>query len=321
MPYQDIEEDPAAETPHVAGPFEVWLHKIFIEDWSLKLLALAITVVLWLAVTGQNKPVTIRTGVQLNFIVPENLVISSDPPRTVDLLLTGSRHKFDQLSNLVGTVDITENRPGERVVRLSEASVKIDQLPEGVKIEAFQPSSLAIRLEPRVERELEVEVRLSGEPMDGYEIYEVRVTRNRVRIRGPASHVNDILKASTETIWVDRRRETFTVPNVAIDISDQKIDLLDPVVDVTVEIGVRRVEKSFEVAVHSPAGFEVQPQTTTVTVYGPETDVAQLQVDNMRVVVDFSSNGEVTTNLELPPEIRDRLTIRSINPTNFSIAK
>lgn len=321
MPYQDIEEDSAAETPHVARPFEVWLHKIFIEDWSLKLLALAITVVLWLAVTGQNKPVTIRTGVQLNFIVPENLVISSDPPRTVDLLLTGSRHKFDQLTNLVGTVDITENRPGERVVRLSETTVKIDQLPEGVRIEAFQPSSLAIRLEPRVERELDVEVRLSGEPMDGYEVYEVRVTRNRVRIRGPASHVNDIQKASTETIWVDRRRETFTVPKVAIDISDQKIDLLDPIVDVTVEIGVRRVEKSFEVEIHSPAGLEVQPQTTTVTVYGPETDVAQLQVENMRVVVDFSSNGEVTTKLELPPEIRDRLTIRSINPTNFSIAK
>ncbi len=55
---------------------------MFLEDWGLKLLALAITVVLWLAVTGQNKPVTLRvSGVQLNFLRPEGLEISNEPPR------------------------------------------------------------------------------------------------------------------------------------------------------------------------------------------------------------------------------------------------
>jgi hypothetical protein len=31
-----------------------WLRRIFIEDWSLKLLALAITLVLWFLVTGRT---------------------------------------------------------------------------------------------------------------------------------------------------------------------------------------------------------------------------------------------------------------------------
>jgi hypothetical protein len=31
-----------------------WLWRIFVEDWSLKLLALAITLVLWFLVTGRS---------------------------------------------------------------------------------------------------------------------------------------------------------------------------------------------------------------------------------------------------------------------------
>ncbi|HYV25663.1 MAG TPA: hypothetical protein VE969_10555 [Pyrinomonadaceae bacterium] len=31
-----------------------WLRRIFVEDWSLKLLALAITLVLWFLVTGRS---------------------------------------------------------------------------------------------------------------------------------------------------------------------------------------------------------------------------------------------------------------------------
>jgi YbbR domain-containing protein len=35
------------------NPPERWLRRIFIEDWSLKLLALAITLVLWFLVSGR----------------------------------------------------------------------------------------------------------------------------------------------------------------------------------------------------------------------------------------------------------------------------
>lgn len=36
------------------GPAGRWLRRIFIEDWSLKLLALAITLVLWFVVSGRE---------------------------------------------------------------------------------------------------------------------------------------------------------------------------------------------------------------------------------------------------------------------------
>jgi len=55
MPFQDKEEDTeVTAAPRVPTVPERWLRKMFLEDWGLKLLALAITIVLWLGITGQN---------------------------------------------------------------------------------------------------------------------------------------------------------------------------------------------------------------------------------------------------------------------------
>lgn len=40
-------------TPESRNPVERLLRRIFVEDWSLKLLALAITLVLWFLVSGR----------------------------------------------------------------------------------------------------------------------------------------------------------------------------------------------------------------------------------------------------------------------------
>ena len=240
MPYQDIDE-PVAETPRSPSVVEEWLHKVFVEDWSLKLLALTIAIVLWVAVTGVNKPVTIRTGVPLNIIRPDDLEISNDPPRSVDVLLSGTQNRLERINflNLVATVNLGDFASGERVVRLSQDRVEIN-LPEGVKIESFQPSTITVRLEPRIERRVDVDPKLEGNLAQGYEIYETRVSPDSVRVRGPASNVNSLLKAPTESISVEGKSETFTTPHVVIGITDHKVDILDPVVDVTVVIGPSR---------------------------------------------------------------------------------
>jgi len=41
-------------TAEVDSFTERWLRRIFIEDWSLKLLALAITLILWFLVSGRG---------------------------------------------------------------------------------------------------------------------------------------------------------------------------------------------------------------------------------------------------------------------------
>ncbi len=239
MPFQDIDDEvEVTPIPRKPSGFEKGLRKMFLEDWGLKLLALVITLALWLAVTGQNKPVTLRVpGVQLNFLRHEGLEISNELPSTIEVVLTGSPVKLDQIRprDLVATVDISDQKPGERIVRLSRDRVQME-LPEGVTLQGFHPATIPIRLEPRVETQLQVEVKFEGTLPEGYEVGSVTVSPARVRLRGPADRVNALHKAMTETVWLDEKKESFTLSNVAINIPDPRVDVLDPTVDIRVEI-------------------------------------------------------------------------------------
>jgi YbbR domain-containing protein len=318
MPFQDV--DDITETPNaiVAPPSRVekLLRKLFVEDWSLKLLSLAIAIVLWLMVTGQNQPVTAHVNVQLNFISPTSLEISNDPPRTVDVTLTGSRNKLDDLTSLdlVATVDISDQRAGERVLRLADKAQIT--LPQGVKVDGFQPSAVPVRLEPIVERQVPIDPKLEGKPADGYEIYSAQPSKASVTLRGPESRVAALPRVPTESVWIAGHKESFTATNVAIDVPDPKVDVIDPVVNVAVEIGEHRAEKSFSaIAATGTDGERVQPSTASVTLLGPASVLDALKPEELKIVVD----GTTGPRIELPPALNGKVSLKSIQPSRFII--
>jgi YbbR domain-containing protein len=224
--------------PKKPNSSEQLLRRLFLDHWNLKLLALAITLGLWLAVNGQRAPITERfPAVQLNFQLPSDMSIGNNPPDEIELTLTGPQRDLDLINprDLNAMVDITDRRPGDRVVQLVPGRLRID-LPSGVRLEKIQPATIQIRLEPVLERELEIEVRLEGKPLPGYELAGVDIRPQKVRARGPSSHVLAITKATTETLLLDGHREDFSVPQMAVDISDHKVELLDTTVDISVHI-------------------------------------------------------------------------------------
>lgn len=314
MPFQDIDETTIPEPRPAPHRTQKLLHRIFVEDWSLKLLSLAIAIVLWLLVTGQNQPVTAHVNVQLNFIRPPALEISNDPPRTVDVMLTGSRNKLDDLTSLdlVATVDISNQSAGERVLRLADkANIT---LPQGIKVDGYQPSAIPIRLEEIVDRQVAVEPKLEGKPDDGFEVYSVYPNKGSVAVRGPASRVNALQKVATESIWLAGHKESFTAPNVALDVADPKVDLLEPMVNVAVEIGERRVEKNFSgVAVTTQDGGAVQPATTSVTLLGVASFLDGLKPEDLKIVL----NGDLEPRLELPDVLKGKVILKSVHTSKF----
>ena len=321
MPYEDVDEVALAQPRTMPTRIEKLLRRIFIEDWSLKLLSLAIAVVLWLLVTGQNQPVTAHLNVQLNFIRPQSLEISNDPPRTVDVMLTGSRNKLDDLTSLdlVATVDISDQHTGEHVLRLADRAQIA--LPQGIKVDGYQPSAIPIRLEEIVDRQVTVDPKLEGQPADGFEVYGVYPSKGSVVVRGPASRINSLQKVLTESIWLAGHRESFTAQNVAIDVPDAKVDLLEPEVNVNVEIGERRVEKTFSgVSVSAANGEKVQPATTAVTVLAVASVANSLKPEAIQIVLD-SDGQSFKPRLELPDELKGKVTLKSVQPSKFVALK
>ena len=225
MPSRFQSGEPARQTPSTGR----WFQRVFVEDWSLKLLALAITLTLWVAVTGQRTTVRRQLrGVQLTFRTPPQMEISNNPREEVEVILSGLDSDLDQASarHLIAVVDVTNRKPGERVIQLTPGHVQIE-LPSGVRLEGVEPNSVLLKLEPRIESELIVEPRIEGKPESGFELKEVVATPNKVRVWGPASHVNALLKASTETISISGRRESFDALQTAIYVADPKVDVID----------------------------------------------------------------------------------------------
>jgi YbbR domain-containing protein len=231
-------------------------------------------------------------------------------------MLTGSRNKLDDLTtlDLVATVDISDQRAGERVLRLADKAQI--SLPQGVKVDGFQPSAIPVRLEPIVERQVPIEPKLEGKPPDGYEIYGASPSKSSVLLRGPESRVLALQKVPTESVFIAGHKESFTATNVAIDVPDPKVDLVDPVVNVAVEIGERRVEKSFAgVPASSVDGQRTQPASASVTLLGPASILDTLKLEELKIVVDKTSGPRI----ELPPALNGKVSLKSIQPSRFII--
>ena len=238
MPYQDIEDINVVAPQRPPTFFGRLLRRVFVDDWGVKLLALGITFVLWMAVADFNKPRTIRVAVQLNFVRPNNLDISNEPPRTIDVELSGSRERLNNMrfSDLVATLDLSDHPAGDRIVRLNNESVHMD-LPDGVKMVSFKPTTIPIRLEPNLERQLPVDIKLGGQPAAGFEVVSATAQPNVISVSGPASVIEKLQQAPTEVISIAGKKDNFTALGVTIALPDSRIEVKNPVVDVAIEIG------------------------------------------------------------------------------------
>jgi hypothetical protein len=323
MSFPELDEALRRQPTQKPPWWQRWLRAIFVEDLGLKLLALVISLALWYGVTGQRTPTTVRMqGVRLNFRLPPSMEISNEPRTEVEVTLTGNKPALERINarDLIAYVDVSDYKPGERSVQLTQERVTMG-LPEGVRIDDIEPNTVPLRLEPRVESELEVEVRYSGQLPEGYELRSVNAVPAKVRVRGPASHVNALQKVPTEIIALDGRKESFTLSQIAADIPDKKVDIVDAVIDVNVEIGEQRIEKSFAgVRVVASDNSQVRPETASLTLYGPRSIVGSLRPEDMRIILDVAPDGSSKPRLELPPNVQG-VELRSTNPSGFTIKR
>src|SRR5688572_30661180 len=139
--------------------FKHILRKIFLEDGVMKLVALAITLALWLGVTGLSTPTTQSlSSIPLSLRFSNNIEVTNSPIQEVTLVVSGDKRKLAQINknDLVASIDVSGVMPGDRVIPLTSETVAIS-LPTGVKLDAIQPRSMAVRIEAVEEKEVPVQ--------------------------------------------------------------------------------------------------------------------------------------------------------------------
>ena len=284
--------------------FRRLLRRVFLDDWLIKAIALFITVTLWLGVTGLRAPTTARLrSVPLNLRVSNDIEVTNSPVKEVDLVITGDKRKIDLLNqrDLVVSLDLTDVPAGERSVQMTAENVNIE-LPTGVRLEEIQPGKIAVKLEAVEEREITVQAVTEGAVAEGFEIYNKTVSPAKVRVRGPESFVKSLGSVSTEKINIENRQENFTVRQVALNVVNPKVTVLDTAVDVAFRVGEKRIERMFTVQT------ETGNKSATVVLYGGRSVLETLKAENLKVVIA----DDASPNLILPGEVSGQVEIRKL---------
>jgi YbbR domain-containing protein len=122
------------------------LKRIFVEDWWLKLLSLALAYALWAIVT-QAPPVEIGLSVPLELRnLPENVQVEGEIAR-IHLHLRGPRERMRRLApEEVGVaVDMSWATPGNHTLRLDASHV---ELPPDIEVVRIVPEEVRLELAP-----------------------------------------------------------------------------------------------------------------------------------------------------------------------------
>lgn len=284
--------------------------RVFLEDWLIKVIALAITLGLWLGVTGLRAPITTRlNNVAIKLRVSNDIEITNSPVQEVDLVITGDKRRIDQIkqSDLIVSLDLADALTGDRTVQITPENVNVE-LPTGVRLEEIQPNKIWVKLEKVEEREISVRAETEGNVDENFEIYSQTVVPQKVRVRAPQSYIKALDFVSTEKINIENRRADFTAKQVELNLVNPKATLLDTTVDVVFKIGEKRIERLFSV----PFKADGASKTAAVVLYGGRSVLESIKAENLQVEILKNEAGENSPQLFLPIDIQSRVEIRKI---------
>lgn len=285
------------------------LRKIFLEDWGLKLLALAITLSLWLGVTGLSTHSRRSLTVPLNTIISNDAIVTNTLRQDVEVVLSGDKRRLDQInrSEISASLDLTRIVPGDWVIPLSPDTIWIDNLPQGIALDEIRPSNMAVKLDSVAEKDVIVRVETVGTVASGFEVYSTTVMPPRIRVRGPANLMKLVDYVKTDEIDLTGKREGFSVRQIAVNSPDANAAVLSTVVDVFVVIGERRIERTFTVKVEGEGD-----RSAVFTLFAPRTLLQEALVEDFKVDVYLDDAGEVKPRLILPEALERVSEVRSL---------
>jgi YbbR domain-containing protein len=292
------------------------------RNFPLKIAALALGVLLWVTISGQQ--VERNVQVQLQFRnIPAALELTGDPLRTVDVRLRGATGLISALEpgHVVATVDLTDARPGFRVVPLTIEQVSV---PLGVEVNSVDPPTISLTLETSGTATVPVKPTIDGEPAAGYEVAEVTFQPQTVEVSGPLSRLEDLPAAVTERISIEGATST-RVETVTLGVTASSVRLRQAQsVRVTIRIvpGPTARFPNRPIVFRNVAGGRratAQPAVAAITVRAARAVLTAMPERPLEPYVDVAGLGPGRHTLRVRIDPREDCVVTAIEPASVSV--
>jgi YbbR domain-containing protein len=217
-----------------------FIKEFFLENWSLKITALLLALILWLFIRGEPSPSSVvRIPIQVQ--LPSQMEVTSERPTMIEVTMRGAAFSnvwFGRpLPNCI--VNLQDAKEGEHTVQLNTDNI---QVPKGAGIEVLQvnPTRALIVLQQTISKLVPISAPIRGEPARGFEIYGKQLKPSSIIITGPRSHIEPVREILTEVISLrDQNQSSRFFVGFNIKDSFIRTSLNNPV-QVDVQIGPRR---------------------------------------------------------------------------------
>jgi YbbR domain-containing protein len=280
---------------------------------GLKLLSLALALLLWMVVSGEE---TVERGLRVPLElqqVPAGLELTGDIPTTVDVRVRGSSGTLSRVAagDVVAILDLRTARAGQRLFPLTPDQMRV---PFGIEVVQITPSAVAMAFERSAARQVRVVPAVYGRPAPGYVVGAKTADPKTVEVVGPESAVANVTEVLTEPVPVSGARERV-VATVVLGLVDPSLRLKDVrSAEVTVEIVPAPLERVLHTRpVHLRGlgpNLEAQavPATVDIAFRGPRESLNRLPGDAIVLYIDLTGLGVgeysgLDVHAESPPDI------------------
>jgi diadenylate cyclase len=203
-----------------------FLHRHVLHNFSLKLLALALAVALWLAV-ARDPVAEVAVDVPVEFHnIPENLEINSESVPRAQIWMRGPERIVRRLrpADVYAEIELRGMRAGERTFDLTADQIR---QPKELEVVQIVPSQFHLTFDARLTRQVPVHPRVVGNFAPGYEIGQVVAEPSTVTISGPQKRVQAVEQAITEPVDASGTMDRATFVRHAY-VSDSLVRVMDP---------------------------------------------------------------------------------------------
>ncbi len=299
------------------------IRKFFTDNIGLKLISLVIAFLLWLIVVSIDNPVMFLTYSGIPVTVENAQLMEengkafqiAENNKTVSIVVRAERSVLNQLSrdNFLASINMAYLDGN-----LVPLELKATRYADRIRSITSRTQNIRVEVEDLVQKQIPVKAVTTGEPAEGFRIGSVKAASNVVRMSGPESIVNSIVRAEVSVVVTGMSSNIrANEPIVFYDENDDPVDTSELELSiertiVTVEIwGTKEIPVVVDYTGAPAEGYatngKVKSSLDTIVVTGEEQALASLEeVDIPASRVDITgATDTVEETINLTPYLPD----------------
>jgi YbbR domain-containing protein len=271
-------------------------------------------------ISAKSVPVTIEITGDL----PTGYSMSSPLPSDETVIVTGPEARVAEVSQVVGTIDVTGRTEDiDQALRLEARTNRGILVPDV----SLDPSITQVEInveQERFSRAVAVSPQISGTPEDGYNIVAVSVTPATVTVRGDRSFVDSTTSIPTRAIDVSGASDDV-IRTVQLDLpAGAEVTGGVPTVTVTVRIEPAIGTLTFTVLTSATGLGEtvaIQGSLPSVTIglTGELPQLRSLTPADIRATLDLTDRAAGTYRLPIQVTPPSGASVASLTPTEIDV--